>query len=70
MDSDQQKSINGYYRPTFSSKDETRFKFNTFDELINPLRSDHPFGKSLFQLSSLTICFIFFLFFSILRTVY
>jgi hypothetical protein len=41
------QTSNGYYRPTFTSKDENRFKFTTFDELINPLRADHPFGKCL-----------------------
>jgi hypothetical protein len=26
-------------------KDESRFKITSFDELTNPLRADHPFGK-------------------------
>ncbi|CDW73737.1 myb-like dna-binding domain-containing protein [Stylonychia lemnae] len=43
QEADQQQSSNNYYRPANYSKDENRFKFTTFDELINPLRSDHPF---------------------------
>lgn len=28
-----------------STRDENRFKLSTFDDLINPLRNDNPFGK-------------------------
>ena len=28
-----------------NQRDENRFKLSTFDDLINPLRNDNPFGK-------------------------
>jgi hypothetical protein len=30
-----------------SRKEENRFRFTTFDQLISPLRVDNPFGKQL-----------------------
>eukprot|EP00347_Sterkiella_histriomuscorum_P020303 403338323 len=43
IEQDKQQSSNNFYRPSVPTKDENRFKFTTFEELINPLRSDHPF---------------------------
>ena len=34
--------INQYVQP---QRDENRFRLTTFDQLINPLRVDNPFGN-------------------------
>lgn len=42
----QQSSV-GYWQRPRDPREEDRFKITTFDELVNPLRIDHPFGKSM-----------------------
>lgn len=45
IETENQMSGNGFSSNNAFSKDENRFKISTFEELINPLRSDHPFGN-------------------------
>jgi hypothetical protein len=43
-----------YAYSALNGRDENRFKFTSFDELINPLRADHPFGKQTHNLPYFT----------------